>query len=278
MNKTQELLTNSNCYALITGASRGIGYCYAKYLAEEGYNLILVANNEQELNTAAENLKNKYNKIVVTLYGDLKEKSFVTSICEKSSDLDVKVLINCAAFGGIEYFVKQDLNLLCDMVDVNVKSIVMLTHHFSRKWIIESKKGAIINVATVNVDFKEGIPFGNVYSATKFFVKSFSEGLFYELEPFGIVVMSVSPGPTDTGFQHNAGTNKLWFMESPNNVVRKTLKHLGKKPAIITNIVSNISVKFHNLIPFWRVRMNIRAHFFGQVLGNVSKLDKSDLR
>ena len=186
-------------YALITGASSGIGREMAVILASKGYDLLLVARRMERLQEVKEDLENRYNVTVrnfntdlsadgsvETLFHELREKGFLPEI-----------LINNAGFGDYGNFADSDPVTLMRMITVNNTAVVSLAHQFLQD-ALPNGKGHILNVASLISFFP--LPYYTLYGATKAFLLSFSETLREELRGTGINVSVLCPGPTETEF------------------------------------------------------------------------------
>src|SRR5712664_3411634 len=184
---------------LITGASSGIGEAFARKLAALGHNLLLVARSEDKLITLCNEVGRARGIRAQYVAIDLSEPEAPARLFEetKSRDLQIDFLINNAGFGSMGDFAKLPLDLELKMIELNVRSLVELTHRFLQP-MRERKGGTIINVAST-AGF-QGVPFMATYAATKAFVLSFSEGLWEENRTRGIKVMALCPGVTDTNF------------------------------------------------------------------------------
>lgn len=187
---------------LITGASFGIGYELAKIFAKEKYNLILVARNLERLNQIKDELQNSDIKIL-TIQKDLSQPNSAKELFDEinKNNFEIDILINNAGFGLLGPFAELDLQTQLDMIQLNITSLVQLTHLILPQ-MIKRKSGKIMNVASTAA-FQPG-PNMAVYYATKAFVLSFSEALSAELKSSGITVTALCPGPTKTEFQKRA--------------------------------------------------------------------------
>jgi short-subunit dehydrogenase len=193
--------------ALITGASTGIGFEFTKLLAADGYNLVLIARDEQKLREIAASLPTKF-KISVKIYPkDL-------SVTSASEDLvrqireevgTIEILVNNAGFGLSGAFVETALAQELEMIQLNVVSLVIFTKLLARE-MAQRKRGKILNVASTAA-FQPG-PWMAIYYATKAFVLSFSEALAEELKESGVTVTALCPGPTATQFSKRAELEK----------------------------------------------------------------------
>lgn len=223
-------------HVLVTGASSGIGECFAKELALQGRSLVLVARSTAKLEALAAELKAAHGVAVEVVTADLSlpdSADAVFSACRERG-LEVDLLINNAGFGLIGSFAELDAKRVRQMVDLNVGALTDLCRAVA-PGMIERKRGGIINVASTAA-FQPG-PKMAVYFATKAFVLSFSEALHEELKPYGVNVSCLCPGPTRTEFGEVAGFggNGLFdkvAMEAP-AVVAAGLRALDKNKAVV---------------------------------------------
>lgn len=184
---------------LITGASSGIGEAFARRLAAEGHNLVLVARGEKALHELCDELMLKHNVFAHYVVLDLAEPDPDLKLLDevKKHNLEVDWLINNAGFGSVGDFAKLDIDRELQMIELNITALVTITHAFLQG-MRERKQGVIINVSSA-AGFQP-IPFMATYAATKAFVSSFSEAIAEENRPFGIQVLALCPGSTKTNF------------------------------------------------------------------------------
>lgn len=187
---------------LITGASSGIGYEMATQLASKKMNLILVARTETKLQQMKAELTAKYGILVYYFVADLSDVNAAKGLYKKvqQENLLVTHLVNNAGVGNYGNFTETSLEEELNMIQLNVSSLVVLTKLFTKD-MVSRKSGRIMNVSSL-VAFLP-FPYFAVYSATKAFVKAFSETLAAELEGTGVIVTSLYPGTVDTGFTTN---------------------------------------------------------------------------
>ena len=184
---------------LITGASGGIGEAFARRLASEKHNLVLVARSEDKLAKLCEELKAKYEISAEFIAVDLTEHESDLRLFNETEKfgLEVEWLINNAGFGAMGDFTELDFKNQTAMITLNVSALVALTHRYLKP-MRERKSGTIINVAST-ASFQP-IPYFAVYAATKSFVRSFTEAIAEENRAFNINILTLNPGPTETGF------------------------------------------------------------------------------
>lgn len=185
--------------ALITGASGGIGYEFAKLLAQDCSTLVLVARNRDRLAEVKKELETAAPVSVLLIEKDLAQPGAADEIYRelKSRNIGVDVLINNAGFGDHGAFSETDWVREEKMIAVNITALTQMTKLFVTS-MVERKRGRILNVASTAA-FQPG-PFMAVYYASKAYVLSFSEAIANELKGTGVTVTVLCPGPTDTGF------------------------------------------------------------------------------
>src|SRR5690606_6470630 len=179
-------MKNSNRYALITGATSGIGYELAKLFAKKNYNLVIVARNQQELNTKAMEFK-QYGINVITIAADLFQRENAFSVYDeiKSREITIDVLVNDAGQGVYGEFKDTDINRELAIIDLNISSLVILTKCFLKE-MTSRNSGKILNLASI-ASTAPG-PWQSVYHGTKAFVLSFTEAIREEVKDFDITV------------------------------------------------------------------------------------------
>lgn len=191
------------CTALITGASSGIGYELAQLFAADGYDLILIARQEQHLRRAAAQLKQRFSSAISVIAKDLSDPDSAKALHSevKSSGYTVDVLVNNAGVGYGGAFHNNTLDEELDVLQINVMSLVRLTHLFAVDFAAR-RSGKILNVASLAA-FQPGPYLANYY-ATKAYILAFSEALAHELRRFNITVTTLCPGTIKTDF-HRRG-------------------------------------------------------------------------
>lgn len=230
--------------ALITGASTGLGYDFAQILSKEGYDLVLVARSKEKL----EQLKQKLNTNVEIEVMDLSNLNNVHKLSEKYKQ-DIDLLINNAGFGECGYFDETSLNKELNMIDLNIKSLHILTKDFLKEFI-KKDKGQILNVAS-SAAFQPG-PLMATYYATKSYVYNLTMAIYEELrtKKSKVKVSVLCPGPVNTEFNKRANVSfSLKGLESK-EVASYTIKCLNKnKLVIIPGTTMKISAFLNRLAP-----------------------------
>lgn len=190
-------------YALITGASKGIGKAIAFELAAKGYNLLLVARSEDLLEQVSEEIKAKHNVSVSYLAIDLSSANAAQEVFDwcTRQQLDLSVLVNNAGFGMSGAFQKYPLEQHLNMLQVNCTTLVQLTYLFLPQ-LKQQRQAYILNIASSAA--YQAVPYLSLYAGSKALVLYFTRGLRHELRNTSVSVTCISPGATDTEFNTRA--------------------------------------------------------------------------
>lgn len=236
---------------LITGASGGIGEAFARRLAEENHNLVLVARSENKLHALCDELMLEHGITAHYVAIDLIDFQADARLYEETEKhgLEIDWLINNAGFGSMGDFAELELEREMEMIGLNIMALVALTHRYLEK-MRERKSGVIINVSST-ASFQP-IPFMATYAATKAFVTSFSEAIAEENRSFGITVTALCPGPTDTNFFDvaNAKAFQAKGMQTPEEVVETALGGVRRgKAHIISGWTNYLGARLQNFVP-----------------------------
>jgi hypothetical protein len=217
-------------WALVTGASAGIGAEFARALAREGVGCALTARREDRLRELAAELEKDHQVATRVVVADLAAPDGADRLAAAVSDLDLAILVNNAGFGHAGRFDRCDPERLRQMVQVNCSAPVVLTAKLLPR-MLERGRGAI--VVTGSVAGRQPLPLHGVYSATKAFDLLFGESLAVEVRDRGIDVLVLEPGPTETEFQEVAGEIRHPG-ESAAAVVEAALDALGRQPSVVS--------------------------------------------
>ena len=236
---------------LITGASSGIGEAFARKLAAQGRNVLLVARSEDKLITLCNELGRQNSIRAQYLAMDLTEPDAPARLFDEAQQrgLTIDLLINNAGFGAFGDFTKTSTARQLNMIDLNIKALVDLTYRFLLP-MRERKQGAIINVAST-AGFQP-VPFMATYAATKSFVLCFSEALWEENRPYGVQVMALCPGATETNFFEAAHGHKPAgrVAQTSEEVVETALSGLARRKShIVSGWMNFIMVESERIAP-----------------------------
>jgi uncharacterized protein len=244
---------NQKGYALITGGSSGIGYELAKCFAEDGYNLVLVARTAENLDEKASALSQQYGIQVTTIAKDLFQPNAAFEVYEevKGKGITINVLVNDAGQGQFGLFVEQDISRLCEIIQLNVISLTVLTHLFLRDMVARNE-GKILQLASIASELPG--PYNAVYHATKAYVLQLTEGLINEVKDSAVTLTSLQPGATDTDFFNKADMQNSKILDSklsdPVKVARDGYQALMKgDDKIVSGLKNKAMVGMSNVMP-----------------------------
>lgn len=220
-------------WAVITGATAGIGLEFARALAARGVSCVLAARRGDRLAMLAEELKNAHGVDARVVEVDLASPEGPDALADAVADLDVGMLVSNAGLGYAGRFDKQDLSRLKEMVALNCTANVTLASRLL-PGMLANRRGAIVILGSVAG--RQPVPFHGLYSATKSFDLVFGEALWAEVRDRGIDVLVVQPGPVATEFEHAAGEVRPDPSrdESPQSVVDISLDALGRQASVVT--------------------------------------------
>jgi len=218
-------------WAVVTGASSGLGAIFAEELAKRGHSLVLTGRDEARLKAVAERVDAKAELIV----GDLGTEEGVDDLITQVANREIDVLVNNAGFGTYGPFSDVDAEREHELVAVNVDALVRLTHAVLPPMLARGR-GGILNVAST-IAFQPG-PYQATYGASKAFVLSFSQALWAETRRSGVTVTALCPGPTRTGFVDALGSDVSHTaiyrrLAAPEPVVAAALRGLDRGRAVV---------------------------------------------
>ncbi len=249
-----------NSFALITGASSGIGRVLLDHFAAEGIDMVITARDEAALTKAAEEIKSKHGVSVFVIPADLSVPGEAARLFEEISarEIQIEYLVNNAGFGNYGLFHEAETDIMDAIVQVNVASLVSLTRLFLPAMVSEGR-GRILQVASVAA-FQPG-PLMAVYYATKAFVLSFSEAISEELRGTGVTMTCLCPGPVVTQFAKRANFNhsRLFqknYAASAENVARYGYRAMMKGKTLAVHGFGNRAIAFANR--FFPRRITVR--------------------
>jgi uncharacterized protein len=248
-------------WALITGASSGLGEHYARQLAERGLNLIVLARRAERLRTLALELEQEHGVQVEVLALDLLAPNAIKQIRQKTQKHELGLVVCNAGFGASGRFLDQDADRLQEMVRLNCEIPLRLIHALAPQ-LIQRGRGGILMLASTAAF--QCTPWMAAYGASKVFDLHLAEALTVELGPHGIDVLSVCPGHTDTEFHQIAGVHQaaVGGAADPAQVVRQSLNALGKRITFVHGRMNRLLVFGQRLVP-----RSISAWAAGRILG-----------
>jgi len=247
-------MTNNSPYALITGATSGIGYELAKIFAQDGYNIIAVARTEEDLQRVSEEFRS-FGSDVITISKDLFGERAATELYEevKSRNIDVEVLVNDAGQGVYGLFADTDIEDQMKIIHLNIVSLTRLTYHFLQD-MKQRNSGKILQLASVVSELPA--PYQAVYGGTKAYVLNFTEALINELKDTGITVTALQPGATNTDFFNKAGAQESKIVEDkskladPAKVARDGYDALmSGDDKVVSGLKNKTQIAMANVVP-----------------------------
>ncbi|QGJ72398.1 Short-chain dehydrogenase [Planctomycetales bacterium 10988] len=224
-----------NRWALVTGASRGIGRDFATLFAERGAKVVLVARSQESLDSLKEDLKTKHQCEAIVISCNLGRPDGIEELLQVLNEHEVQIdyLVNNAGFGSYGSFLQQSREKQLQMIDLNIRSLTHLTWSLAEK-MKQRGFGHIVQLGSI-LSFLP-MPDYAVYSASKQYVLSFSQGIREELKPHGVFVTTLCPGPTATSFFDHAGqdiSNRGPYMMTSQEVAEIGMKAMLAKKALV---------------------------------------------
>ncbi len=229
-------------WALVTGASDGIGRAFALELAAQGYACILVGRNDGRLHEVAALIDETGSRVLAV---DLSRADAIQHVVEATADLKIDLLVAAAGYGTSGPFVEAELGNELAMIDVNCRAVAALTHHFGAHMAAQGHGGIILFSSLVAF---QGVPRSANYAATKAYIQTLAEGLRPELKPFGVDVLSVAPGPIASGFAARSGLS-MGLSQTPEIVAKQSLAALGRKTTVRPGWLAKLLIGSLSLLP-----------------------------
>jgi short-subunit dehydrogenase len=234
-------------WAIITGASSGIGLELATQLAKAGLNLVITSRQLDKLQEVEKHLKLLSDIVIKIVASDASETEGLDAIIQATQDLNIGLLVVSAGFGTSGNFIDSSLHSEINMLKVNCEALLTLTHYYSQQFV-QQKRGGIILMSSM-VAF-QGTPYSANYAATKAYVQTLAEGLAVELKPHGVDVLAAAPGPVESGFSHRANM-KMSMSLTPSQVGIPILKAIGRKTTVLPGLLTKLLVYSLRAVPRW---------------------------
>ena len=253
-------------YALVTGASSGIGYQYARLLAERGYNLIIVSN-EEAIEEKKQLLEQAYPVEVLALVRNLGTQEAAKELYDwcKERKLEVEVLINNAGVYHDRDFLDDSAAFNEMIINLHALTPAMLIYYFAPD-MVERHKGYILNMSSVTSEI--AVQRLATYSSTKAFLKNFNRSVHIELYHKGVYVTAVRPGAVDTGLYSISKTATkigmiVGYITTPEKLARRGLRAMFNKRAQVTpGFLNHVLIFLVSLLPTCLLRLIRRWHIF----------------
>ena len=232
-------------WALIAGASEGLGAAFTQALAGRGLNVIPIARRKEALDTLAEEVRKDYKVEVKPLILDLSTNDILEEVRSATDGLEIGLMVYNVGLSLIGTFLHRSIEEHQTILDTNCRTQLLFTHHFGSKMKERGKGGMIILSSLAGF---QGTAMVTHYAATKAYNRVMAEGLWDELKPHGVDVLSACAGATATPNYLNSKPRKLNPMAPPvmsaEAVVEESLQALGKKPIHITGFWNRVASFF----------------------------------
>ena len=241
-------MTYTSGWALVTGASSGLGRAFATKLASDGMSLILVARSSGLLQDLADELHEAYGVAVEVIVADLADADARAAVVADLESRDVELLINNAGFATSGDFADEDPARIAELVSLNCLALTMLSRA-AVPGMVARGRGAIVNVASTAAF--QPIPTMGTYAASKAFVLRLSMAMWHELRPKGVTVLALCPGATETDFWRIAGNpNGFRRRRTVAQVVDTCFDSLAKgSPVAIDGVLNAVLARSAAVVP-----------------------------
>lgn len=245
-------------WALITGASSGIGKEMALALGASGFNLVITGRREKELQELSTQIFDAHGSEVIPVPGDLSEREDLEALLLATEHLPLGIIILNAGFGNSGKFGEIPLNQEVNMLRLNAESLMISAHYFINRLKSEERPGAIVFVSSM-VAF-QAVPYTANYAATKAYVQSLGEALQIELKGTDISVLCAAPGPVNTGFASRADM-KMKNAAQPDKIAVSIIKAIGRKKTVVPDGMTKFLLFSLGMMP-----RRIRVGIMGKVM------------
>jgi uncharacterized protein len=241
----QRLKKKYGSWALVTGATSGIGLELAEQLASAGFNLIISSRHANRLNDTMLQIRRRHEVEIMVIQADMSDASAIGHVVQQVQHFDIGLLVLAAGFGTSGPFIDGSVHAEINMLRVNCESVLTLTHYYAQRFISKGRGGIILLSSMVAF---QGVPYAANYAATKAYVQSLGEALAVELKPFGVDILAAAPGPVHTGFGARAHMTMRKALR-PSDIGVPILKALGRKNTVLPGRLTKLLVYALNTIP-----------------------------
>lgn len=248
-------------WAVVTGATSGIGLAFAEALASLTFNVVLVARREAQLRDVAAKIRQNTGAQTVTLALDLARSESHSALLEETKAFDAGLLVAAAGFGTAGSFLDIDGDAELEMIAVNCETVVRQCRDFGLRFARRGRGGIVLMSSLLGF---QGVPRSSTYAATKAFVETLAEGLHEELKINCVDVVASAPGPVRSGFGDRANM-KMNVGVIPATVARETIAALGKRRVVVPGAFSKLLT--YSLSPFGR---RLRTAILGRIMANMT--------
>lgn len=268
MSLPSDFSTRYGPWAVVTGASSGIGAEFARQLAGAGLSVVLVARRVERMKELSKEICENYPVETLIIPADLATDEGCQAVVAGTQDVDVGLVINNAGVEGAGSFFHHTMERHARLLSVNVNATTAISHALGRR-LAERGRGGMIFVSSL---LSTPCPYFSVYSASKAYVTTLSVILREELAPKGVDVLCLEPGVVQSEMSARALadvdlTKKGFKMQAPKDCVSETLESLYKKQVKVTpGLMNKVSMFFVHLMPDW-----MRMKVMGTVIDSAMK-------
>lgn len=234
-------------WALVTGASEGIGQAFAEHLAERGLNLVLVARRGPLLEALAARLNHAHGVECLVVAADLSDPAAIDALVARTAELDVGLVVAAAGYGTSGPLLDAPLDVEIGMLVLNCNAVLALAWHFGRRLAARGQGGMVFMSSLLAF---RGAPRAANYAATKAYIQALAEGLRSEWAAHGVDVVASAPGPIRSGFERRANMQMGHAMPAE-VVARVTLQALGRRTTVRPGWLSKLLGWSLALLPRW---------------------------
>jgi uncharacterized protein len=262
LNEKKRLLTKYGPWAVVTGASSGIGMAIATQLADAGFHLVLQGRELTRLEDIRQKLQQEYKTTIKIISSDLSDTAGTDLLIRETQQYETGLLAASAGFGTSGSFVDSSLHTEVSMLRVNCEAVLALIHHFTHRFT-QQQRGGIILLSSL-VAF-QGVPYAANYAATKAYIQTLGEALAVELKPRGIDVLTSAPGPVESGFGKRANM-KMNGAQDASQIAAPVLKALGKQSHVVPGRLSKLLTCSLRTVP-----RRVKIKIMGKIMGGMTK-------
>ncbi len=236
MRSDQQFRERYGPWAVVTGASDGIGREMAIVLAEAKLNVVLAARRGALLETLGAELRRAHGVETLVVAADLGTEAGVATLLDATRHTSVGLLVASAGYGTSGPFIAGEIDDELSMIDVNCRAVAALSHAYGGRFA-QQRRGGLVLMSSI-VAF-QGVPRAANYAATKAYVQTFAEGLRIELQPYGVDVIASAPGPVASGFAQRASMTMSRTV-SARAVAEETVAALGRRGTVRPGMMSKL--------------------------------------
>lgn len=262
VNEKKRLQERYGDWAIVTGATSGIGLELAMQLASAGFNLIINARGLERLLALENSLRAQYSVDVVTVAADLADSAGADEIIQAANGKHVGLLVAAAGYGTSGMFVHSSVHEEVNMLRVNCEAVLLLAHYFGQRFY-NAGRGGIILLSSI-VAF-QGVPYATHYAATKAYIQSLAEGMAAEFKGSGVDVLAACPGPVRSGFGRRANM-QMDMALTPSQVGVPILQALGRQQVVLPGSLSKLLTYALRTIP-----RSMKVKVMQRIMGGMTK-------